>query len=82
MVFHTSMGTRGSARGGAPASSVRINLVSVVWATVMIVVFITAALVAQARHFDAAAAAFLNLTVSLTSAAAGVFLGERLALRG
>ena len=68
----------GDARKARP---IRVNPISVVWATLMIVIFIGATFVAHARQFAAAETAFLNLTVSLTSAAAGVFVGERLALR-
>jgi hypothetical protein len=61
-------------------ANVRVNTAAIIWVTLMVVLFVAATFVAHAQQFAAAETVFLNLTVSITSAAAGAFIGERLAI--
>jgi len=57
-----------------------VDRAAVVWATVVIALFVVAAFVAHVIQFLAGETVFLNLSVAVTSASAGAFIGERLAL--
>ncbi len=53
---------------------------NLMWAGVVILLFIIASFVAFALHWEEGKTVFLNMTNTLTAASIGAFLGERMAL--
>lgn len=67
---------------GSRRAKVRVNAMSVVWAILIVAQLIGASFLAHYLNFSAGETVFLNLTVAVTSASAGAFIGEKLALGG
>ncbi len=93
MLFHTVKGAATGSSSGremgqielskkADPAKFEVKTAPLVWVTVIIVIFIVSTFVAHGQQFAAAETIFLNLTVSITSAAIGAFIGERMSLAG
>ena len=60
------------------AGKVTVSKSAVIWTGCLITFFAIASIVAHQQGFEQGQTVFLNLTVVLTSAGVGAFLGERL----
>lgn len=78
MLFHDVVGTGIAAGASAPKTEVKTR--ALVWAGLLIVLFVVAAFVAHGQASAAGETVFLNLSVAITSASVGAFLGEKLAI--
>jgi hypothetical protein len=56
----------------------KVSKPAILWASAIIGLFVAASFLAHALDFVAGETVFLNLTVAVTSALAGAFVGERL----
>lgn len=65
---------------GRSSKRSKVKKGALVWALIVILVFVIASFVAHAEGFVAGETVFLNLTVALTSASVGAFIGEHLAI--
>lgn len=64
----------------APSPQASVKPGAMIWALAMIVLFVVATFGAHQWAFPAGETVFLNLTVVLTSASVGAFLGEHMAV--